>query len=68
MATIPPVRIVGYERVEKALVWLQKRLSGAGVEGDYAKIELLRAGGPKMPMGATSYGQGWFLLAAGALE
>ncbi|MFB6296786.1 MAG: glycoside hydrolase family 105 protein [Halobacteriales archaeon] len=22
-------------------------------------------GGPKMPMGATSYGQGWFLLAAG---
>lgn len=46
-ATVPPVRILGYERVEKALVWLQKRL-GAGVSGDYEKIERLRAQGPQL--------------------
>lgn len=47
-ATIPPVRLVGYERVEKAMVWLQERIQGKGVSGDYEKIEALRAEGPKM--------------------
>lgn len=47
-ATIPPVRLVGYERVEKAMVWLQERVSGKGVSGDYEQIEKLRAEGPKM--------------------
>ncbi|NHN49908.1 alpha/beta fold hydrolase [Halostella sp. JP-L12] len=47
-AAIPPVRLVGYERVEKAMVWLQERISGRGVSGDYGEIERLRAEGPKM--------------------
>ncbi|WP_227356805.1 alpha/beta fold hydrolase [Haladaptatus salinisoli] len=47
-ATIPPVRLVGYERVEKVLVWLHERISGKEVGGDYEKIERLRAAGPKM--------------------
>ncbi|WP_254547310.1 alpha/beta fold hydrolase [Halomarina pelagica] len=47
-ATIPPVRLVGYERVEKVMVWFQERLQGEGVSGDYEKIEQLRAEGPKM--------------------
>lgn len=46
-ATVPPVRLVGYERVEKAMVWLQERLQ-RGVSGDYENIERLRAEGPKM--------------------
>ncbi|MFB6129364.1 MAG: alpha/beta fold hydrolase [Salinigranum sp.] len=46
-ALIPPVRLVGYERVEKANVWLTERLfSGAG--GDYEQIERLRERGPGM--------------------
>ena len=47
-ATVPPVRLIGYERVERAMVWLQERLSGEGVSGDYEEIERLRATGPKM--------------------
>ncbi|WP_232702411.1 alpha/beta fold hydrolase [Halobacterium wangiae] len=47
-ATVPPVRLLGYERVEKAMVWLQQRLHGEGVGGDYEKIERLRAEGPKL--------------------
>lgn len=47
-AAIPPVRLLGYERVERAIVWLQERLSGEGVSGDYEKIQRLRAEGPKM--------------------
>lgn len=47
-ATIPPVRFVGYERVEKAMAWLQERFQGEEVSGDYEKIEQLRAEGPKM--------------------
>lgn len=47
-ATVSPVQLLGYERVEKALVWLQRRLSGAGVSGDYERIERLRAEGPNM--------------------
>ncbi|MFB6308307.1 MAG: alpha/beta fold hydrolase [Haloarculaceae archaeon] len=47
-ATVPPVRVVGYQRVEKAMVWLQERIQGAGVSGDYEQIERLRAAGPEM--------------------
>lgn len=47
-ATIPPVRLFGYPRVEKAMVWLQERVSGAGVSGDYERIEAIRASGPLM--------------------
>ncbi|WP_224268764.1 alpha/beta fold hydrolase [Haloprofundus salinisoli] len=47
-ATVPPVRLIGYERVEKAMVWFQKRLSGEGVSGNYGNIERIRETGPKM--------------------
>ncbi|WP_277555168.1 alpha/beta fold hydrolase [Halobaculum limi] len=47
-ATIPLVRLVGYPRVEKAMVWLQERISGEGVSGDYARIEAIRESGPLM--------------------
>lgn len=47
-STIPPVRIVGYERVERVMVWLQERIQGKGVSGDYEKIEQLREDAPKM--------------------
>ena len=46
-ALIPPVRVLGYERIEKANVRLTERLFG-GVSGDYGTIEQLREGGPKM--------------------
>lgn len=46
-ATVPPVRLVGYERVEKAMVWIHERLS-KGASGDYGQVKNLRAGGPKM--------------------
>lgn len=46
-ATVPPVRLVGYERVEKVLVWLHERLS-KGASGDYGRIEELREDGPRM--------------------
>ena len=46
-ALIPPVRLVGYERVEKANVWLNERLF-SGVGGDYGNVERLRETGPKM--------------------
>jgi pimeloyl-ACP methyl ester carboxylesterase len=47
-ATIPPVRLVGYERVERAMVWVQERISGRGVSGDYGNIERIRETGPRM--------------------
>jgi pimeloyl-ACP methyl ester carboxylesterase len=47
-ATVLPVRLLGYERVEKLLVWIQQRLHGRGVSGDYESVERLRASGPKM--------------------
>lgn len=46
-ATVPPVRLLGYERVERALVWLHERLS-RGASGDYGEIERLRSTGPRM--------------------
>jgi pimeloyl-ACP methyl ester carboxylesterase len=47
-ATVPPVRLVGYERVERWLVRLQELLAGERVSGDYENVEQLRAEGPKM--------------------
>jgi pimeloyl-ACP methyl ester carboxylesterase len=47
-AAIPPARLVGYERVERAIAWLQERISGPGVSGEYEKIQRLRAERPKM--------------------
>ncbi|ELY37214.1 alpha/beta fold hydrolase [Halalkalicoccus jeotgali] len=49
-ATVPPVRLVGYERVERALVWLHERLS-RGASGDYGEIERIRSAGPRMTTG-----------------
>jgi pimeloyl-ACP methyl ester carboxylesterase len=46
-AMIPPVRLLGYERVEWAMVWLHERLR-RGSSGDYGEIERLRAKGPRM--------------------
>ena len=46
-AAILPARLVGYERVERVMVWLHERLS-RGASGDYGAIERLRAGGPPM--------------------
>jgi len=47
-ATIPPTRLVGYERVEKALVRLQELIEGTRAGGDYRKVEELRREGPGM--------------------
>lgn len=44
---VPLVRLVGYERVEKAMVWVRERFS-KGVSGEYENIERLREGAPKM--------------------
>lgn len=46
-ATVPFVRLVGYERVESVLVWLQERLQ-RGVSGDYEAVQRLRSEGPGM--------------------
>lgn len=46
-ATVPFVRLLGYERVEKTMVWFHERFS-KGVSGDYGRVERLRAAGPKM--------------------
>lgn len=47
-ATIPPTRLVGYERVERAMVWLQERVQGEAISGDYDAIRRLREEGPRM--------------------
>jgi pimeloyl-ACP methyl ester carboxylesterase len=44
---VPPARLFGYERVEKASVWLADRLF-AGSGGAYDRIQQLRAEGPGM--------------------
>ncbi|MFC7069649.1 alpha/beta fold hydrolase [Halobaculum lipolyticum] len=46
--TIPPARLVGYERVERMMVWLQERVSGDGAAGDYDRIAAIRRRGPPM--------------------
>ena len=46
-ATVPLARLVGYERVERAMVRIQERLS-PGVSGEYQRIEAIREAGPTM--------------------
>lgn len=47
-ATIPSARLVRFERVEKAMVWLIKLLRGEEATRDYEKIVQLRADMPTM--------------------
>ena len=48
-ATIPPTRLVGYERVEKALiVWPNELLGKRGSSGDYGNVQRLRERGEPM--------------------
>ncbi|ELZ98136.1 alpha/beta hydrolase fold protein / chloride peroxidase [Haloferax mucosum ATCC BAA-1512] len=47
-AAIPPVRLVGYERVERVMVWIQERLSRTKAGGDYERVAELREDVPKM--------------------
>lgn len=47
-ATIPPVRLLGYERVERAMVSLYERLD-PGFAGDYDEIVRLRTQAPQIP-------------------
>ncbi len=47
-AAIPIARLVGYQRVERAMVWLQERVRGEEASGDYDRIEELRKSGPTM--------------------
>jgi pimeloyl-ACP methyl ester carboxylesterase len=44
---VPLVRLVGYDRVERAMVWGQERFS-KGVSGNYERILDHRADGPRM--------------------
>ncbi|MDS0292972.1 alpha/beta fold hydrolase [Halogeometricum luteum] len=46
-ALVPPVRLLGLERVERANVWLTARLF-PGADGDYGNVERLREAGPRM--------------------
>ncbi|EMA44787.1 alpha/beta fold hydrolase [Halococcus saccharolyticus] len=46
-ATVPPARLVGYERVERVKNWFHERFD-AGATGDYGNIERLRRGKPNM--------------------
>lgn len=39
---IPIVRLVGYERVERLMVWVNERVHGEGVSGEYDRVEALR--------------------------
>jgi 3-oxoadipate enol-lactonase len=43
-----PVRALGYERVERALVWLQERRHGSGVSGDYGGVRAVRGDCPRL--------------------
>lgn len=47
-ATIPPTRIVGYERVERVLTWLNEKLGSRGSRGDYENVQALRDRGEPM--------------------
>lgn len=47
-ATVPPVRLLGIDRVERAMVWLQERIAGTPAGGDYDAVTGLRASGPRM--------------------
>ena len=46
-ALVPPVGLFGYDRVERANVWLTDRLFG-GVAGDYGNVERVREAGTRM--------------------
>lgn len=46
-ATIPPVRLIGYGRIERVMNWFHERFY-EGSSGDYGNIERLREGGPRM--------------------
>lgn len=46
-SAIPSARLIGYERVERANVWLMERIH-RGSSGDYANIQRLRERGPSM--------------------
>lgn len=47
-ATIPLVRLFGYERVERVMVGLQERFNAPGAGGEYDRIEALREARPRM--------------------
>lgn len=49
-ATVLPVRLIGYERVQKAKAWIHERFS-EGASGDYEKVERLQADAPGMETG-----------------
>lgn len=45
---VPMARVLGYERVERAIVWLHERLHGEAVSGDYGAVRRLHAEEPTM--------------------
>lgn len=47
-ATIPPARLVGYERVERVLTWLNETVGSRGSSGDYENVQALRDRGESM--------------------
>lgn len=47
-ATIPLARLVGYERVERAIAWLNETFGRTGSSGDYENVEALRDRGEPM--------------------
>ena len=47
-ATIPPTRLVGYERVERVLTWLNETFGSRGSSGDYENVQALRDRGERM--------------------
>jgi pimeloyl-ACP methyl ester carboxylesterase len=47
-ATILPARLFGFERVERAMVWLTERFAD-GSSGDYGNVKALRAERPPIP-------------------
>lgn len=47
-STLLPARVFGFERVERALVWLSERISEDS-SGEYANVRELRANSPTIP-------------------
>lgn len=50
-AAVPVARLLGYERVERAIVWLNERVYGEEVSGDYGAVRRLHADEPTMDTG-----------------
>lgn len=46
-AAVTPVRLVGYERVQRAMAWMHERFY-EGASGDYESVERLQAAAPAM--------------------